>query len=173
MNATAVSALLTLLTALIAHPSAAFNLNTSSPSIRTVLYQHAVAPPASCSEHDGSDSARAVQLLKQSTLIVPLVVSAFAFTTVPLPANAGDVTKGSEVFTTNCIGCHRGGQNFVKEQKTLQKEALEKYVGLDEAKVTKFFKDSFVHKVVGGKLTEDEVADVVSYVVDQAVGEKW
>jgi cytochrome c6 len=114
-----------------------------------------------------------ISALKQSTSIVPLFFSAFAFAAIPHTTNAGDITKGSEVFTANCIGCHRGGQNFVKEQKTLQRDALEEYVGLDEVKVTKFLKDSFVHKVVGGKLTEDEVGDVVSYVVDQAKGEKW
>lgn len=111
----------------------------------------------------------------KQTAVAPVVLSAFALAwcCTPHAASAGDITKGNEVFTSNCIGCHRGGQNFVKEQKTLQKDALEKYVGLDTNKVTKFFKDSFVHKVVGGKLTDEEVNDVVTYVVDQAVGEKW
>ncbi|KAL3789236.1 hypothetical protein HJC23_002821 [Cyclotella cryptica] len=111
--------------------------------------------------------------LRQSSAIASVVFAAFAFSAAPYPADAGDISKGTEVFTANCVGCHRGGQNFVNEKKTLQKDVLEKYVGLDEEKVAKFFKDSFVHKVVGGKLTEEDISDVVSYVVDQAKGEKW
>ncbi|KAL3772006.1 hypothetical protein ACHAWO_008178 [Cyclotella atomus] len=123
--------------------------------------------------HVNVESRRA-KAWKQTAAVAPIIFSAFAFAwCTPPAANAGDITKGNEVFSANCVGCHRGGQNFVKEQKTLQKDALEKYVGLDTDKVTKFFKNSFVHKVVGGKLTDEEVNDVVSYVVDQAVGEKW
>jgi cytochrome c6 len=111
--------------------------------------------------------------LQHSATMAPVVLAAFAFAAMPHPAHAGEISKGNEVFTANCVGCHRGGQNFVKEQKTLQKDALEKFVGLEEDKVSAFLKGSFVHKVIGGKLTDDEITDVVSYVVDQAKGEKW
>ena len=111
---------------------------------------------------------------KNAAKVMPIVLSAFVFVTVPQSALGGDITRGSEVFAANCVGCHRGGQNFIKEQKTLEKHALEKYVGLNEENISSFFKNSFVHKVqVGGKLTDEEVIDVVSYVVDQATGEKW
>ena len=119
------------------------------------------------------ESNEFIQTLKQTAVFVPFVISAFAFAAVPQQVNAGDITKGNVIFTSNCIGCHRGGQNFVKEQKTLQKDALDKYIGLDEEKVFKFFKGSFVHKAIGGKLMDDEVLDVISYVVDQARGDKW
>ena len=105
----------------------------------------------------------------------PITIAAlcFSFSTPPVAAAAGDVAKGKEVFTSTCAGCHAGGQNFVKEKKTLQKEALEKFVGLDEEKVETFFKGSFVHKVVGGKLADQEITDVVTYIVDQAKNKKW
>lgn len=144
----------------------AFNHGQQAPTSNQLLM-------SSSSEDDFNDGLFA-KALKQSTVMAPVVVlTALSFAVMPNSAHAGDIAKGKEVFTANCVGCHRGGQNFVKEQKTLQRDALEKYVGMDEEKVTKFFKDSFVHKVVGGKLTDDEVADVVSYVVDQASGQKW
>jgi len=62
----------------------------------------------------------------------------------------------------------------VKEKKTLQKDALEKFVGLDEEKVEAFFKGSFVHKIqVAGNMSDQEITDVVTYAVDQAKFEKW
>lgn len=87
----------------------------------------------------------------------------------------GDIAKGKEIFNSSmsCAGCHAGGQNFVKEKKTLQKDALEKFVGLDEEKVEAFFKGSLAHKGVGGKFSDQEVTDVVTYVIDQAKNEKW
>lgn len=169
MQSIIIQLLIILTAALHAHQSAAF-----STSVRNANVPHSTTPFMSLQSNEHETATHGmISALKQSTAMAPLFLSAFAFAAVPHTANAGDITKGSEVFTANCIGCHRGGQNFVKEQKTLQKDALEKYVGLDEVKVTKFFKGSFVHKVVGGKLTEDEVGDVVSYVVDQAKGEKW
>ena len=57
----------------------------------------------------------------------------------------------------------------------MKKEALDKYVGLDEIKIAEFFKKSFVHQnqAGGGKMSEEDVADVISYVVTQAVNDKW
>ena len=62
-----------------------------------------------------------------------------------------------------------GGNNFIKENKTLKKEALEKNVGLDETKIGEFFKKSFVHQnqAGGGKMSEEEVAAVISYVASR------
>ena len=111
--------------------------------------------------------------------VAPIISAAtiFAFTVAsyPSPATAGDITKGSQIFTSTCAGCHAGGNNFLKEKKTLKKEALEKYVGLDETKIAEFFKKSFVHQnqAGGGKMSEEDVADVISYVVTQAVNDKW
>lgn len=103
------------------------------------------------------------------------IALAVGFASSPATAVTGDITKGSRIFTSTCAGCHAGGNNFVKENKTLKKDALERFVGLDEAKITEFFKKSFVHQIQvgGGKLSEEDVADVISYVVSQAVDEKW
>ena len=103
----------------------------------------------------------------------PIVIAFFFSFAPPSVAMEGDIARGNQAFTASCAGCHAGGQNFVNEKKTLQKEALDKFVGLDEEKVQAFFKGSFVHKVVGGKLSDQEIADVATYVVDQAKGDKW
>jgi len=104
----------------------------------------------------------------------PIAIAVVLTSALPSVATEGDITKGQEIFTSTCAGCHRGGQNFVKEKKTLQKDALAKFVGLDQDKVETFFRGSLVHRVGPvGQLQDDEVVDVITYVVDQAVNEKW
>lgn len=116
-----------------------------------------------------------------STIAAAPIISAatiFAFTVASYPSPstaAGDITKGSQIFTSTCAGCHAGGNNFIKEKKTLKKDALEKFVGLDETTITEFFKKSFVHQnqAGGAKMSDEDIADVISYVVTQAVDDKW
>ena len=60
--------------------------------------------------------------------VAPIAIAALIFSfTPPSMAIEGDITKGKEIFTSTCAGCHLGGQNFVKQQKTLQKDALEEF----------------------------------------------
>jgi cytochrome c6 len=118
-----------------------------------------------------SPTIAAAPIISAATIFALTVVTSY-----PSPATAaGDVTKGSQIFTSTCAGCHAGGNNFIKEKKTLKKDALEKYVGLEETKITEFFKKSFVHQnqAGGGKMSEEDVADVISYVITQAVDDKW
>ena len=92
------------------------------------------------------------------------------------PAFAGDVDAGAQVFATNCAACHAGGNNVIRPEMTLKREALEAYLsgGLKE--------NSVVNQVVngrnampafGGRLEDQEIENVASYVIDQAVGGKW
>lgn len=91
----------------------------------------------------------------------------------------GNLERGQELFTNNCASCHMGGMNVIKEKKTLRKDALEKFIGLDEEKVKTFVQESGQHKrlifpkVPGGRLTDEDYTDVVTYIVDQASGDKW
>lgn len=110
----------------------------------------------------------------------PLIAAVIFSSTLVQPSIAietGSVPKGQQIFTSTCAGCHGGGQNFVKANKTLQKDALTKFVGgTDQEKVEGFFRGSMVHMknpTIGGKLNDGEITDVVSYVVDQATNEKW
>eukprot|EP00978_Attheya_sp_CCMP212_P034646 scaffold146222_cov44-Attheya_sp.AAC.1 len=93
---------------------------------------------------------------------------------------AADVGRGKELFEMNCASCHAGGMNFVKESWTLQKEALQQYLGsVDQPVVQTFVMESRQHKnlvffrMPGGKLTEPEYADVTTFIVDQATNNKW
>jgi cytochrome c6 len=92
-------------------------------------------------------------------------------------AHAGDITKGSNIFQANCVACHVGGQNMIARERTLQKDALEKNFGsLDEKAIKDFVQNSMVHRgafILGSKLSDKDFENVVSYVVDQAAGEKW
>ncbi|KAL9190201.1 hypothetical protein ACHAXT_007412 [Thalassiosira profunda] len=107
----------------------------------------------------------------------PIAIAALLFSFAP-PSMAveGDITKGKEeIFEGTCRGCHMGGNNLIKEKKTLKKDALEQFVGLEQEKVEAFFRGSLVHKgpTIGGKLSDQEIVDVTTFVVDQAVNEKW
>jgi cytochrome c6 len=92
----------------------------------------------------------------------------------PQSAWSADVAKGAALFQANCAGCHAGGQNFVKEKKTLQKEALEKYLGTtDPVRIRSFVQNEMPHKLLPLKMDEKDYLDVASYVSDQALGHKW
>lgn len=94
---------------------------------------------------------------------------------MPFPAWSADIAHGATLFQANCAGCHAGGQNFMSEKKTLQKEALEKYRSLDQAKIQDFVQNGMPHKFLPMKQPFDDkdYLDVTSYVLDQALGEKW
>ena len=80
-----------------------------------------------------------------------------------------DVASGAKIFGANCAACHMGGKNMVNPEKTLKKGDLEKYsmASLDaiETQVTngKAAMPSFK-----GRLTDVQIEDVASYVLDQS-----
>jgi len=91
-------------------------------------------------------------------------------------ANAADVAAGQKLFEVNCAACHAGGQNQVVKEKTLQKDALEQNIGLDAGKIKYFVQNSGIHRGVllfGAKLSDDDFTNVASFVLDQAVENKW
>lgn len=84
------------------------------------------------------------------------------------PAFAGDVAAGEQVFNANCAACHAGGQNVIMPDKTLEKDALEQYLsgGRNEAAVAKQVTNGKnAMPAFGGRLGEDEIANVASYVI--------
>jgi cytochrome c6 len=94
---------------------------------------------------------------------------------LPLPAWSADVAHGATLFTANCAGCHGGGQNFMSDKKTLQKDALEKYLSTDAAKIQEFVQKGMPHKFLpmSKSFSDTDFSDVAAYVSDQALGEKW
>jgi cytochrome c6 len=98
----------------------------------------------------------------------------------PGTALAADTARGATIFNGNCASCHVGGGNVINEQRTLQKLALDKFVGgTDQDTLVKFVKTSMRHNnliffnLPGGKLTEQDYVDVTTYIADQATGDKW
>mmetsp|Transcript_5966 Transcript_5966/g.10242 ORF Transcript_5966/g.10242 Transcript_5966/m.10242 type:complete len:173 (-) Transcript_5966:115-633(-) len=127
------------------------------------------------------DGINAVTFNPIVAAIAAVTISSALMSPAPAVATAptADIAHGGEIFSANCAGCHAGGMNFVKEKRTLKRDALEKFVGLDQPSVEKFFTESMRHKTLafprmpGGKLSEVDITDVTSFVVDQAVNDKW
>jgi len=141
------------------------------PSLRSVEVKH---------EYDAMASSEA----KQSHRAVAILFSGFLFmcgAANPALAETGDLTRGQELFELNCAGCHGGGQNYVKPAKTLQQDALRQFLGgSDQSTIESFVKTTsrqhqnlVFFKMPGGKLTDQQYADVTSYVSDQATQNKW
>ncbi len=104
--------------------------------------------------------------------ILSIVLLAIALFTVGFgrPALAeGDAAKGAKVFTANCAACHVGGGNIVMAQKTLKKEALEKYGMKSIEAITKQVTNGKgAMPKFGGRLKPQQIEDVATYVLSQA-----
>jgi cytochrome c6 len=98
-----------------------------------------------------------------------LLVMALMTLTFARPALAGDAANGAKLFTANCAACHAGGKNVVNAAKTLQKGDLEQY-GMNslEAIKTQVTKGKNAMPAFGGRLSEQEIDDVATYVLAQS-----
>jgi len=86
-------------------------------------------------------------------------------------ALASDVAAGEQVFNANCAACHAGGQNVIMPEKTLEKEALDQYLagGRKESSViTQVTGGKNAMPAFGGRLSDEEIADVAAYVISTA-----
>jgi cytochrome c6 len=106
-----------------------------------------------------------------------VLTSALLLFSMCLPASAAaDIAKGQTLFQANCAGCHAGGSNLVSESRTLRKEALQTYRGtVDAGVIQTFVQKGMPHKLLPMKtpMDDNDYGDVVAYVLDQALGEKW
>jgi cytochrome c6 len=78
-------------------------------------------------------------------------------------------SNGAKIFNANCASCHAGGRNLVQKQKTLKKDALEKYgmYSLDAiAKQVTYGKNAM--PAFRGRLNPLQIEDVSAYVLAQA-----
>mmetsp|Transcript_19799 Transcript_19799/g.30093 ORF Transcript_19799/g.30093 Transcript_19799/m.30093 type:complete len:135 (+) Transcript_19799:84-488(+) len=85
------------------------------------------------------------------------------------PALAADVGAGEGIFNANCAACHAGGQNVIMPEKTLEKEALTQYLagGRSAASiVTQVTNGKNAMPAFGGRLSDEEIANVAAYVMD-------
>ena len=75
---------------------------------------------------------------------------------------------GELIFRSNCAVCHPGGQNVIIPDKSLQKEALEKYLsgGMSEESVMRQVENGKnAMPAFGGRLGEEDIGSVASYVI--------
>ncbi len=108
------------------------------------------------------------RLLAIACLLFTLIT--FDFTTTIAPAQAADdLVAGAGIFTPNCAGCHLGGRNIIMADKTLQKDALEKY-GMNslEAITTQVTKGKGAMPAFKGRLSDEQIANVAAYVLDKS-----
>jgi len=86
-----------------------------------------------------------------------------------LPAIAADFSNGAKVFQTNCAMCHPGGRNIIDADKTLEKSVLEKYGKNSMAGITTQVQAGRnAMPAFKEKLTDLQIEDVASYVLQQA-----
>lgn len=95
-------------------------------------------------------------------------IAAFAFGWMH-PVYAADLGNGAKLFNANCTACHIGGNNVIIANKTLKKEALEKF-GMNSLEAIK-------QQVINGKnampsfkarLSEAQIEDIANYVLAQS-----
>ncbi len=106
--------------------------------------------------------------MKRLITLILLVISLFIFG-LDQTALAADVDHGAQIFSANCAACHAGGKNVVNGEKTLKKEALDKYGMYDiEAIKTQVTKGKAAMPGFLGRLSPSDIEDVASYVLAQA-----
>ncbi len=92
-----------------------------------------------------------------------------------LPPN---ISHGEELFSQNCSSCHPGGTNVISRERNLQKEALDKFIGLsdEEEGIISFVKNSNIHRgalAFTNKLSDQDFEDVGRFVYIQSMENKW
>nr|AAO43197.1 cytochrome c6 precursor [Phaeodactylum tricornutum]BAC54097.1 precursor cytochrome c6 [Phaeodactylum tricornutum] len=87
------------------------------------------------------------------------------------PALAGDVGAGEQIFNANCAACHAGGQNVIMPEKTLEKEALDQYLAggrTEKSIISQVTGGKNAMPAFGGRLSDEEIANVAAYVLASA-----
>lgn len=91
------------------------------------------------------------------------------------PALAADSAHGEQLFIGNCNACHLGGNNLISPMNTLQESALSLYLAdYNEDPIGAVINQVTAGKnampAFGGRLSETDIEDVATYVVEQAKG---
>ncbi len=102
--------------------------------------------------------------------LVILLVAGLLLLVFPLsPAAAANLASGAKIFNANCSACHLGGNNLVIANKTLKKDALEKYEMNSLAAITaQVTKGKNAMPAFAGRLSVSQIEDVATYVLEQA-----
>ena len=107
-------------------------------------------------------------------MLLVLATSRKATSLITIPA---ELSQGIYVFQNSCASCHIGGSNVIAKERSLTKEALETFIGLEDSEdISNFIENSRLHRgalAFRGNLNDKDIADVSTYVYRQAVEEKW
>ena len=97
-------------------------------------------------------------------LICCLVVSVWISTSAMAWAESAP-----ELFEVNCAGCHPNGANIIRRGKSLKQKALSRhgYTSVD-AIATLITNGKGLMSAYGDRLSEDDITNLASYVLDQA-----
>ncbi|WP_416350823.1 cytochrome c6 PetJ [Rivularia sp. UHCC 0363] len=110
----------------------------------------------------------AVKVAEEKPAVTSVKVTSEELAVKPV-AMAASHEEGAKLFKQNCAACHAGGGNLVNAQKTLKKDALEKY--------DMYSKDAIIYQVVNGKnampafgkrLSSEQIEQLAEYVLAQA-----
>ena len=106
--------------------------------------------------------------MKKLVTVLLLTIAVLTFT-LSHPVLAGNANIGAKIFSANCAACHLGGNNVIMANKTLKKEALEKYaINSLEAITKQVKKGKNAMPAFGGRLSDQQIEDVATYVLKQA-----
>lgn len=84
-------------------------------------------------------------------------------------AIAASHEEGAKLFKQNCAACHIGGGNLVAANKTLKKDALEKYnIYTKEAIVYQITNGKNAMPAFGERLSSGQIESLAEYVLAQA-----
>jgi cytochrome c6 len=118
--------------------------------------------------YDTVESKKRRTILKKLLSVILLGVALFTFA-IQRPALAADAQAGAAVFSANCAACHMGGKNVVNAAKTLSKTDLEKFgMNSEEAIVTQATNGKNAMPAFGGRLSDEDLANVAAYILDKA-----
>lgn len=103
-------------------------------------------------------------------LVILFVVFILCFSNLlTLKTYAADLQAGEQVFSANCSACHAGGNNAIMPDKTLKKTVLEDNEMNSVAAIVNQVKNGKnAMPAFGGKLADDDIDNVASYVLSQS-----
>nr|WP_309236589.1 c-type cytochrome [Microcoleus sp. FACHB-672] len=106
--------------------------------------------------------------LKKLLTAIMLVVFVLNIT-LSQPALAADIANGEQIFSLQCAGCHINGGNIIRRGKNLKQKAL-KQNGMDSIEAISSIVATGKNNMSAYKdrLSEQEIADVSAYVLEQA-----
>jgi cytochrome c6 len=93
----------------------------------------------------------------------------FSFSSNFVIAKEFDLNQGKKLFITNCNVCHISGKNLIIPEKNLKKETLEMN-GMNNfnAIVYQIINGKNGMPAFGGRLQENEIEEIASYVLQEA-----